>query len=213
MTGSMVVEGQVEKVNVSEVDSIGGAKPEPEERPLTVTMAIEKGTGHEESVGDGAALLTLDRAKMVSVEMTVEERAKLLGKYCGNCIHFKHALGQVSLERMAYRGTDKDKDHLRSLFAELTEQTPPEDITDEHVPMEEVFAPTYAERAMARMGLCVAITAAVNEDTLVFPECHCPASEIPEVMKDLWVAKDTTVERQVREARDALFGAAAGGVP
>lgn len=207
MPGPMVVTEQDEKVNNSEVDAIHGAKPEPEERPLTVEMKIQPGTGESE-VGPTSTELVLEHAKTVSIEMTVEERAKLLGKYCGNCMHFNHARGQAKLELMSFKGDDADRAHLRSLFAELTEQTPLEELGDDIVTAEEVFAPTHAEKAMGRMGLCSAMTSAMNEDALVMPEGHCAAPEEKLIGKDLWVPKNKEVAEKVSQMRDALYGAA-----
>lgn len=207
MTGPMVVTEQDEKVNNAEVDAIGGAKPEPEERPLIVEMKIAPGTG-ESAVAPGEAELKLDAAKTVSIEMTVEERAMLLGKYCGNCVHFNHRGGQQQLERMSFRGTPAERAHLKSLFSELTEQQPVDQAGEDIVTADEAFTPTYAEKAMSRMGMCNAITSAVVEVTLTMPEGHCPAPTIPEIMKDLWVAKSQDVARHVASQRDALYGAA-----
>lgn len=207
MSGPMVVTSQAERVNVSEVDSIGGAKPEPEERPLNVVMEIQPGTGAADTQ-PGGMILELDRAKTVNIEMTVEERAVLLGKYCKNCKFFNHALGQMALERDAFHGDEKARAHLRSLFAELTETEPHDQVGDDIVPADEIFASTHAEREMARMGLCTAITSFVKEDSLVLPEGHCAGPSEIAIAKDLWEAKNSEVARHVAGLKDALFGVA-----
>ncbi|MBP6479866.1 MAG: hypothetical protein KA310_03370 [Pseudomonadales bacterium] len=210
MSGPMVVTNQKEEVNVSEVDSIGGAKPEPEERPLNITLEIEKGTG-EGAQQPGAAELQLDRNKLVTVESSVAEREQLLGKYCGNCLHFNHAAGLATLERWAHRGTDAEKKHLQALYGELAEEDPTgggEDV----VTTEEVFQATYAERRMGQMGRCQKASNLLSEDVLVMPDGHCMGPGEPLVQNtDLWEAKDRDVARHVAEQREALYGAATSG--
>lgn len=212
MSGPMVVTEHDEKVNSSEVDSIHGAKPEPEERPLVVEMKLEKGSG-EAVQQDGTLILETYRAKTVAIELTVEERAALLGKQCSNCLHWRHALGQVRLEKAAFFGAEEDRAHLKSLFAELTEQGGAEAAGEEYVEAGEVFAPTYAEKAMSRMGLCVRATNAVKEDVLTMGDGHCAGPNIPEIAKDIWEAKDSDTAKRVAQMRDALFGAASTVTP
>lgn len=183
-------------VDVREVDSIHGAKPEPEERPAFTQMQIEGGT--KADVADGQLELSVPRS--TSIESTVQELADLEGKYCRNCRRFNLKLGQIEIERMGYRGDEQERKvvmEMAAFYAENDRETPV------YVDSEDgVFAPTLAETEMARTGLCTKLK------VLVHPDCHCAGPE--EGCGEVWEALNSDVAREVQERRDAIYGTAAG---
>lgn len=189
-------------VNTSEVDSIGGAKPEPEERPAFLTANVEGGKDAE--LREGA--LKLELPKLVRIEDNVFEMSQRLGKHCRNCARFNHMAGQAEIERRGYRGTEQERASIRELFATFEENH------DAGGPIiadnESIFEPTPGEVGLGSMGQC-------NElKGLVHPDCHCAGPT--EGKGDLWRPATSDIARAVQEMHDNFMGTAAGtiaGVP
>lgn len=206
------LEASNEKVTVDtrEVDRIGGAKPEPEERPAFTTVTVEGGAKAD---GPGRAL---EMPKSLTIEATVQELAVLQDKFCGNCKLFNHALGQFEINRIG-RGDPhpsgnvepvQERAMLTEIFAHFQEA---EDGGGEiFAPVDDIFAFQPAERALAQYGVCEAMKGS-HPPALVHPHCHCAG--LTEGLGDLWVPKDEAAAQAAHRGREALFGVASGKTP
>lgn len=193
--------GEQISVNTSEVDSIGGAKPEPEERPAFVTTFLDPTTGDlAASTQEGVAALA-PTAPRVTKEYTVAELAKMLGKRCGRCRHFNHKLGQALIEEEMQSPDAEVRDQWRNVVAELAIASPA--LAGEEF-VSDPFAPLPAETEILRMGLCHVLS---NVDrTFVHPDTECRSEEI--VGSELFEPRTKEIALQIETMRDSLFGTA-----
>lgn len=188
-------------VDAREVDSIGGAKPEPEERPAFLSAAVEGGKKPETS--QGTVELNLEQPKRVLIESNVEEMTSLLGKHCRGCKFFNVSAGQTEIERRAYRGNEQERASIRELFATMEENH--DGGGEIYLPDDEsIFKATPGELGLAAMGQCDVLKG------LMHPDCHCAGPV--EGKGDLWEARDSTIARVVAAQRDAVLGTAAGKI-
>lgn len=208
--GPMIATAEVISVDVSEVDSIHGAKPEPEERPAFVTDQIDPNTGDQPLVDGKARLQLAPNALTVRTEHSVDELVALFGMTCRNCLHFHHELGQATILRLGY-GTPEERQHIVDLVAELAMSDAGNmrgrDLAgDEYVA--DGFAPMGAELELQKYGLCCVLSDEQKDDILMHPDCLCPAKEL--VGHQTWDARTPEIARTVQMARDRLLNVAAG---
>ncbi len=198
--------GETIGVDAFEVDSIHGAKPEPEERPAYVTTTLDPNTGDVADMGEdsGTRPLILKQAPTVREEFTVDELAGRIGKQCRNCAHFNHQLGQALIENEMKSGPPEVVDRWRNTIAEIA-MWKPELAGDEFV--SDPFAPLPAEKEILRMGLCTAMsTPAPDDNTFVHFDLVCPSKEV--TGQDLFRPKSREVEKTIQGMRDRLLSAA-----
>lgn len=196
--------GEEISVLTHEVDSIGGAKPEPEERPAFVKTMLDSSTGELVQGGPGVGAFR-PREMSVRHEFSTSELAGMIGKRCRNCAHFNLPLGQQLAEQEMRFGTVEDLDRWRLTIAELAMANPAL-AGDEYV--RDIFAPMPAELEVLKIGLCCAMSSAGN-NTFAHIDCpSCPSQEM--TGQDLFQAKDADTERAINQARDKLLGTAAG---
>jgi hypothetical protein len=197
--------GETIAVDAFEVDSIGGAKPEPEERPAYVTTTFDPNTGEQsaapEQAGAGVMPLILKQAPTVRTELTVDELARQLGKTCRNCANFNHQLGQRLIENEMQNGAPEVVDRWRNTIAEIA-MWKPELAGEEFVT--DPFAPLPAEREILRMGLCMAMSTPLPDDnTFTHVDLVCPSVEA--TGHDLFKPKNREVEKTIQAMRDRLL--------
>lgn len=201
--------GEQISVDAFEVDSIGGAKPEPEERPAYVTTQFDPATGDTATMPDagedgGTRPLILQQAPTVRTELTVDELSRQIGKTCRNCAHFNHALGQQLIENEMQNGPPEVVDRWRNTIAEIAMWKP--ELAGEEFVLDP-FAPLPAEREILRMGLCSAMSSPLPDDnTFVHVDLTCVALEA--TGEDLFKPKSREVERNIQAMRDRLLSAA-----
>ena len=202
--------GEQISVTTHDVDSIGGAKPEPEERPAFVTTFLDPNTGEISEAptpaeGTVVQQLILKQAPTVRHEFTVDELGAMLGKTCRNCAHFNHQLGQMLIEQEMQFGPPEVVDRWRNTIAEIAMWKP--ELAGEEM-VADPFAPLPAEREILKMGLCNAMsTPAPDDNTFTHVDCFCPSREM--VGEDLFRPRTTEIERNIQQMRDRLLGAAA----
>jgi hypothetical protein len=193
-------------IDTSPKDSIGGAKPEPEERPVTTRFGVEGG----ETVTPRPGMVALDLAHGVdaSIETDVGEFQRTFEKFCGpdprvgrrGCKYFDLEAGQRSLDRAAFHGTEEDKKLITSVYTDLALGG---DTGEIYSTPEDIHAPTDAEIRMSQNGLCQKFSQGEGNLIWTFPDCHCGGPDIGQ--PDSWEPFDTFEARRVAEARDALF--------
>lgn len=204
--------GEEISVTTAEVDSIRGAKPEPEERPAFVVTTLDANTGKlapaPDVASEGVQSLLLKNNPTVRTEYNVDELARLIGKTCRNCKHFNHQFGQRLIEQEMQFGSPEDVDRWRNVIAEIAVWQP-------HLAGEEYVSTIDentlpAEREILRMGLCQAMSSP-GENTFTHPDCFCGSMEI--TGQDLFEAKTKEIGQSIQSARDRLLGAAGAKVP
>lgn len=199
--------GEQISVDTSQVDRIGGAGPEPEERPAFVTTTIDPTSGDNGGVPAGHQQLILKQAPTVRQEYTVDELARFLGKSCGNCKHFNHAFGQRLIEHEMQTGAPETIDRWNATIAELAAGAINGELLSGDEIVSDPFAPTPAEKQILRMGICTALSSAAPDDnTFVHPDLTCASAQF--VGETLFAPKDNATERSLEQQRSALLNAA-----
>lgn len=192
-------------VDAGEVDSVGGAKPEPEERPAFVTQEIDRTTGDNGGTGPTGTTVPLALAQnpTVRTEHTVNELTRVMGKVCRNCRHWNLPLGQMLMREEMVASPEKF-DLWKNVVAEIAISRPelagPEYVSDP-------FAQTGAEKELERIGHCSALTPLAKEDVFLHIDCFCPSVETFGV--ESFEPKNEDVARAIQQQVDRLrFGAA-----
>lgn len=199
--------GEQISVDTSHVDRIGGALPEPEERPAFVTTTLDPTSGDVGAIPVGHEQLILKQAPTVRQEYSVDELARIMGRRCSNCRHFNHALGQKLIEHEMRNGSPEARDRWNATIAELAGGALGGDLLSGEEIVTDPFAPTPAEREILRMGLCVALSSpAPDDNTFVHPDLTCASEQLAGV--ELFEPKNQEIEKSLQQQRDALFGAA-----
>lgn len=156
-------------VNTAEVDSVHGAKPEPEERPFVEERLLE---ANKVQLSDGT--LFTGRPSTVVIESTVDRAMLSHGKFCGNCLHFSHEIGQSEINRMEFDGTPEE----RKMLAEMKFQIMESGVVDgggEFVGYTQIFKDDTAE-FMSQYGSCLFGTGHQADTQLVHPSQNgCPS--------------------------------------
>lgn len=193
-------------VDTSPKDSIGGAKPEPEERPVTTKFGVEG--GEVAPARPGVVELKLEQGVGASIETDVGEFQRTFEKFCGpdprvgrrGCKHFDLEAGQRELDHAAFHGSEEDKKLISSVFTDLALAG---DVGNVYAAPDEIFEPSEAELRMSGNGLCRKFSQGPGNLIWTFPECHCGGPDIGQ--PDSWEPFDAFEARRVAEARDALL--------
>lgn len=199
MTGkALEATGEQITVNTAQVDSINGAKPEPEERPAEILTFLDPKTG--ERANPGRSALVPETPHTIRQEVSVNDLSVMLGKVCRNCLHFNHPLGQAMMQQEMSSGSPDRVDYWRNVIAELAVRNGMEG--DELVA--DVFAETPAEREVLKLGFCMALSE--KENTWTHPDGFCPSMEVCGM--DLFKPRTSEIERTIQQMRDKLYGVA-----
>lgn len=200
----MRIIGEKQTVDISEVDAVHGAKPEPEERPFHDTIQVAPG---QVTLKDGT---TIDETKSTTATQStfVGDVLDAFGKHCANCKHFNHALGQAQLYRIAVKGSPEEQRMVRTLKGQLIESGVV-DAQPDFVSAQSVFYDETSE-FVAQMGSCLAMERLTEEVELVHPSQNgCPSAwpdGIP--IPFLYEARDAEQAKRDHEAREALLSTA-----
>lgn len=207
MSKPLMSMGEQISVDTSQVDRIGGALPEPEERPAFVTTTLDPTTGEQGAIPEGNTQLILKQPPTVRQEFSVDELARVLGRNCGNCKHFQHALGQKLIEHEMRNGDPVTRDRWNATIAELAGGALGGELLSGEETVSDPFAMMPAEREVLRMGLCVALSSPLPDDnTFVHPDLTCASAQL--TGEELFEPKTREIEKSLQQQRDALFGAA-----
>lgn len=203
----MKVLGEKAVVNVSEVDAVGGAKPEPEERPYHVITKTEQPTQKVvDQFGVEHTVAVLKAAYAIET-YNVADVAEAVGKFCGNCKHFSKAYGQREMARVdSPMGTPEEKRVLTELRFNVSTQ-----VNGDMVPAAEIFDDSATEGFMSEMGACFALGNMFGSTTWMHPSQNGCPKEGPDRAKlpFMYEPRDShqeAIDKQVRD--DFLFTAA-----
>lgn len=149
-TGTNKILKESYAVDTSEVDSVGGAKPEPEERPFFEQRTLE---ANAVQLADGE--IFRGKSPTVEIQSTVEREMIAYGKSCGNCANFSWEIGQGEIQRIKTIDdrTDPDVKMLANLRAQLLE-TGVVDSMGDFVGHAAIFHDETAEY-VSQMGACL----------------------------------------------------------
>lgn len=195
-------------VNTAEVDSVGGAKPEPEERPLLDAMKLEP---NKVALSTGKLVDSVNNMTAIQ-ETTVFDALQAFGKHCGYCKHFNLRKGQEEILRMRTMGSPEERKMLQELRAQLLESGAVESLND-FASLDEVFHDETKE-FIGQMGACEAASSVALEVQLMHPSQNgCPtrfANGNP--FPWLYEPKDSSVAQRDKENQDLLMGKASGKI-
>ena len=172
----MKISAEFLRIQAAEVDAVGGAKPEPEARPLERVQAGAIETNFNDGRLTGGAL-----RGATLIETTVGQFAQGIRRMCGSCRYMNreawrhmHAAIEAS-EDILVRD---ELNGLRAHFLTSADST----LSDLH---EGADGDLDVEHAIGSMGLCEAYTGYLKcpagEEVIVHPAGVCP-----EKLGDLW---------------------------
>lgn len=198
--GTNKILSEQKAVNTQPVDSVGGAKPEPEERPMFIERKVE-GNAIQLSTGE------LMRAKDVSVLIQTNVFAEMdyIGKQCGHCAHFDLRMGQEEMIRIQHRGSPEERKMFAELRAQLLE-TGVVDAAGDFVGHSQIFHDETLS-FIYQMGACRAASALKNETQFLHPSQEgCPSHFADgEEWSWMYVPKDSDVAKRDQLIRDSLM--------
>lgn len=209
--------GEVISVDAREVDSIRGAKPEPEERPAFITTELDRNTGDVADLptpppGEdvGVQRLILQQNPTVRTELSVDELGKMIGRNCRNCLHFNLPLGQQLIANEMQNGPPEVIEKWANTIAEIAMWRP--ELAGEEFVLDP-FEKLPAEREILKIGLCQAMSTPAPDDNLFvhvdFPSC--PSQDM--VGQELFIARTREIAQNIEAMRSRLLGAAGAATP
>lgn len=189
-------------IDTSEVEAVGGAKLEPEERPFLDRMILKP---DEVTLRSGKVIQ--GQAMAQTVETDVAAVMESYGKQCGRCKWFNHQQGQTELKRIEVQGSPEEKATIHNAKVFMVEPGSEELVHPSKV-WEDETAPM-----MARLGKCIKLTDLhpTKEVQLISPEQEvCPKS-LPwlAAVPLMYEAKDKDVEAHDKVQFDNLMFTAA----
>lgn len=203
-TGTNKILAESSSVNTAQVDSVGGAKPEPEERPFIEERVLE---ANKVQLSDGT--LFTGAPPVVHIESTVAREIQAFGKQCGRCKHFSHVAGQAEISRIEQSGDPEDKHMLRELKAQLLE-TGVVDVLGDFIGHTQIFH-DETDDFVRQMGACAFGTSHQKGDVQLM---HPSQNACPTKFADgsdwpfAYEPRDSFVARQDQLNYDQLMGVA-----
>lgn len=170
------------QIQTSEVDSIGGAKPEPEERPMRRVLVAADGIKMSMTNGLKPSDVSRDAKDsvpgIVSAHTDVGTLTSRL-RLCGACKHFDQKWWRDALARMKLSDDPADRQFVQTIYAEFSMTTNP-NLIEMHQGDDDDGVDT--EHAIQSHGLCQAYTHILHElgysdfdsQTIVHPLGSCP---------------------------------------
>lgn len=199
-------------VNAVEVDAVGGAKPEPEERPFidASLMEVEKQVMHDHATGQRKEIPVVKQAVITEIS-SVADQLEAYGKYCQNCRYFNRPMGQQELMRIQAFGTPQEKRSIQELRVRLEMDSEEPDITT----LDRVYN-SMADSFISQMGLCTALTQVMGQPALMHPSQNGCPKEVPGIdgkpveLPFMYEARDAEQKKQDDAMRDMLLYKASG---
>ncbi len=189
-------------IDIAEVDAVGGAKPEPEERPMHDVRQLEP---NRQTLSTGEQVSTMQQGMVVVVQSNVQAEMESFGKQCANCYHFNHRLGQQQLTDMQEFGSPEDKKMIAELRAQVLDSGFVENI-GEYTSVNDVFRDETMQ-FVREMGMCTALTSLKKEPVFIHPTQQCCPSKFADgtEIPFLYKPKDSDQEKRDKTAMDMLM--------
>lgn len=189
-------------VDVAEVDAVGGAKPEPEERPFHDARQVAP---NKMQLSTGETVDALQQGVFITVTSTIENEMLCFGKTCAGCIHFNHRLGQAEFDRIKHQGSPEERQMVAELRAQVLDSGFVENLGD-YTPVNDVFKDETLE-FIGEMGMCVVLTSLKKDFVTVHPTQQCCPSKFADgtPIPFLYEPKDSAQERKDKMAYEALM--------
>lgn len=202
--GTNKILGEQQVVDTGPVDSVGGAKPEPEERPLMEHRVLEP---NKMQLSSGE-IMHAARNMNVYIESTVGRELQAFGKQCGRCKHYSHKAGQLEIAKIQQFGDPEDKAMLKELRAQLLE-TGVVNVMGDYVGAAEIFHDETAD-FVREMGACVKASAEKKDVQLLHPSQNCcPMKFADNTPWPFWYeARTSEIEREDNELYTNLMHSA-----
>lgn len=209
---------RVEKTEVDVVtapsEAVGGAKIDPEQRPVLTTDTVLNQSSQGEAMKRGELRADAKpgiaevgvETKHVRVESALEVADYLAAGQCGNCRFFDVHKGQEVLERCKHGDASERKVFTQA--REMLSQTVVLELMGGSIFMDdrdEERLRKIVGSELQEIGQCRAHSAILKDDLLQMPEGTCLDAGLP----NLFEANDAEVERKLREARDTVLKTAA----
>lgn len=194
------------EIGTAEVDAVGGAKLEPEERPLDYVTTLQPDA---QVLSDGREIQGMATATVI--ETQVGQEMKYYKKQCGRCKFFNQPRGQQEIFRIDEFGSPEERTMLNNARVIFTEPG-----GDELVHPSRVWDDETKE-IFKTAGVCETLSMLhpLKEEQIVFPfqegcpkEVHWYGEEIP-FMYEPRTAEDALYDKQTY---DALMRTAAGHI-
>lgn len=204
----MQIKADLLRINTAPVDSVGGAQPEPEERPAErVFLTDIPVKGNIPIAGIGLPTLGVLERGAFRAETTVGEFAEGCIRQCRYCRWFNRKRWIKNL--MAWRGTAAGEAKLNELRAGLLE-TQNASVQDMHRDLDGEMSPDHA---LASLGLCEAYGDLFKDDFIVHPLGSCPDHDESGTALPMLFKPRAETQQEADEQRDAVLNAAKGPGP
>lgn len=169
-------------VNTVPVDAEGGAKPEPEERPLETYLQVENLTDRR-----APAPVTHFAPKQTTIVVSevIATAKDRLGKQCGHCVHFNAEQGRYLMDqiRMASnRGDPQATHYLRTLRAHALGEKGA--ALDPDIYTSSPNAPDILDQYVSELGFCRAYSELLNDVMFQHPTETCQSETALQEMAD-----------------------------
>ena len=167
------------KIDLSPVDAVGGAKPEPEERPAERVLTVDRSSiDLKMSTGKPVdSKLIAPNGLIANTEVDYQSTAGQLARgfrsQCQYCVHFDHAAAQGLFH--TWQQDLAGMQQLNDIRAAVLE-TQNAALIDRHAGLDGEIDP---EHCLAQLGICRVLTEILNDPMIVHPMGACP-----EVLED-----------------------------
>lgn len=176
---SFKIKSEQTLVNVVPVDSVGGAKPEPEERPLETHSVVENIETRAVPVHQYAP-----KNMTVVVSEVIATATDRLGKQCGNCKNLNATAGRAMMAEIrlaAARGDFDAASYIQRLrMWAIGERA----VADPDIFSNNPQAEDPADEYVKQLGLCTAYSALMKDISFMHPAETCPSDEGLQEMAD-----------------------------
>lgn len=197
---SFTIKGEQTLVNTTPVDAVGGAKPEPEERPLEVHSIVENLAA---PVRANVMQFEPKAMKIVTSEV-IATATHRLGKQCGNCVHWNREQGRYLLGEIvaaSARGDPQATGVLHTWRAHAIGEK--HGALDPDIYTQNPNAPDVVDKYIEEFGFCRAYSEMMNDIMLQHPTETCPSDEGLQEMADF--TKEWVPPRNVAPEILAMF--------
>lgn len=225
---SFNVKGEKHEVNIAPVDSVGGAKPEAEERPLESKFLVEN-LAVRNPLGGSAPLNVKEKIFVQSEAIATAQHT--FGTSCGTCKHFNFEAGRAfmnDINRLAASGDMQARIFERNFKCFVIGDNPA--LAASSDVYAHPSAPDPVDLYIGEMGICHRYSEILNDAHFCHPTEGCPSESdrtgmathlaiaaktlqlgpdgqpvLPEPLPLFYEAKSSEIDKLVKGLRDNLL--------